>query len=104
MLCHVDVVLPHFLHVLLPWQLVDISQTLPFSFISACISHLALSCLAIDQNSFIYHSVRATHTHSVQKDHSTALVGHFLQRKGELHNNIRNEGKEYRTCEPVLDR
>ena len=57
---------------LLTGRVDGVTQTLPFFCISAWISHLVLSCLTIDQNSFIYQPMRATYSHSVQKDHPTA--------------------------------
>lgn len=56
MYCHMTVALPHFLHVLFPLRLVDISQNpLPFfSFMSTWIYCLALSWCATNQSSCIY--------------------------------------------------
>ena len=68
--------LPHYLHVLLPQQLVSVSKIPPFfSCISPCISGLVLSGLAIAKAAFIYQPMGKTHIHSVQKDHPTAAHG-----------------------------
>lgn len=73
MLCHmVCGFLPHLFTCVASsvagWHLSDSA----LRFISAWISRLVLSCLFRGQRSFTYQPVRATHVHSVQKDHPTA--------------------------------
>lgn len=61
-----------------PWVALAISQTLPFSFISVCISHPALFCFAIHQCSSIFQSISVIPVHRIQKDISEHLVKVYL--------------------------